>query len=100
MIEDLHKNAIEYDPKLNALAHGYILLLVSRHLLTEQMMLQFYSTVCYCLCYSNNSSPKSEIPIWMLAMGGIGIMVGLEHGDKIIKRIIVNYPVTIIEVCC
>ena len=91
MIEDLHKNAIEYDPKVeractwlhitacfSAFTHGANDVANS---------IAPFATV-YAIQTTSQISPKSEIPIWMLAMGGIGIMVGLgTWGYKIIKRI-------------
>ena len=92
MIEDLHKNAIEYDPKVERACTWLQVITACFSAFTHGAndvanSIAPFATV-YAIQTTAQISPKSEIPIWMLAMGGIGIMVGLgTWGYKIIKRI-------------
>ena len=92
MIEDLHKNAIEYDPKVERACTWLQVITACFSAFTHGAndvanSIAPFATV-YAIQTTSQISPKSEIPIWMLAMGGIGIMVGLgTWGYKIIKRI-------------
>ena len=92
MIEDLHKNAIEYDPKVERACTWLRVITACFSAFTHGAndvanSIAPFATV-YAIQTTSQISPKSEIPIWMLAMGGIGIMVGLgTWGYKIIKRI-------------
>ena len=92
MIEELHKNAIEYDPKVERACTWLQVITACFSAFTHGAndvanSIAPFATV-YAIQTTSQISPKSEIPIWMLAMGGIGIMVGLgTWGYKIIKRI-------------
>ena len=92
IIEDLHKNAIEYDPKVERACTWLQVITACFSAFTHGAndvanSIAPFATV-YAIQTTSQISPKSEIPIWMLAMGGIGIMVGLgTWGYKIIKRI-------------
>ena len=92
VINELHKNAVEYDPKVERACTWLQVITACFSAFTHGAndvanSIAPYATV-YAIQTTGQLSKKSEVPIWMLAMGGIGIMVGLgTWGYKIIKRI-------------
>lgn len=91
-IDKLHKNAEVFDPKvekactwlqiitacLSSFAHGANDVANS---------VAPFATI-YSIYLTGSISAKSDVPIWILALGGIGIILGLgTWGYKIIERI-------------
>jgi len=88
----LHQNAVEYDPKVEMACTWLQVITACFSAFTHGAndvanAIASYATI-YAIQTTATFSKKSDVPIWMLAMGGIGIMVGLgTWGYKIIKRI-------------
>ena len=91
-IETLHQNSEVFDPKSEKLCTWLQLITASLSSFAHGAndvanSIAPFATV-YTIYITGEVSKKNEIPLWILAMGGIGIIIGLgTWGYKIIERI-------------